>query len=101
MHGQICPPFKQGFLYFLDEQPLAADLGQRHVKDDVSTGFQDEQLDIQPGMPLLQQSLDMIGLPQGQRAAPGCYDKFFHAFSTGCRKTSPSLLRRQCFKVFS
>ena len=63
MYGQICLTGEQRIFNFLDEQALAPDFGQRHVKNDVPPGLQNKQFNVQAKMPFLQPSFDMIGLP--------------------------------------
>src|SRR5690606_40829985 len=62
---------QQCLFQLLHEQALAADLGQRHIENLVALGGHAQQLNLQPGMELLQTRLDMFGLPQGQSALTG------------------------------
>ncbi len=70
MHGQVGAALFQGGFKLLDEQPLAADLGQRTVEDLVATGGHAQQFDLQPE-PGAQQVAYMFGLPQGKAAFAG------------------------------
>src|SRR5690606_41149817 len=45
MNSQICTAVEHGFFQLLDEQPLAANLGQRNVQDLVALSFDFDQLD--------------------------------------------------------
>jgi hypothetical protein len=71
VHGQIGPTVQQGFLDFLDEQPLAADLGQGHVQDLVAGGLDQQQFHRRARVVGLDAVLDVVRLPQGEPAAPG------------------------------
>ena len=70
MHRQVgAALFQRGF-QLLDEQALAADLGQRAVEDLVAARGHAQQFDLQAEA-LLQQVAHMFGLPQGQAAFAG------------------------------
>lgn len=71
MHGNVSPVFEHGDFEFLDEQALAAHLGQRGVEDDIAAGFHGDQLHLQAGMEVLQAVFDEFSLPEGQGALPG------------------------------
>ena len=43
MDGQINPAVQQGVFNFLDKEPFAAHLGQRHVQDLVALGGNSDQ----------------------------------------------------------
>jgi hypothetical protein len=68
---QIDAAIQQGLFNFLDEQPFATHFGQWNVEDFVPPGFYDGQFDSEVRMVALDGSLDPVGLPQGQLAAPG------------------------------
>ena len=70
MHRQMRPALFQRRLQLLDEQALAADLGQRPIEDLVAAGGHAQQADA-PAEALLQQGLDMFGLPHRQTAFSG------------------------------
>ena len=57
---------------------FAADLGQRHVKDDVALGLDDVQFHRKAGMYGFEAVLHMVRLPEGQTAATGGDNEFFH-----------------------
>src|SRR5690606_38853386 len=71
VHRDVRPPFEHGALELLDEQALAADLGQRRVEDLVATRCHRHQLDGQARVVAAQQRRDMLGLPEGEAALPG------------------------------
>ena len=71
MHGNVSPVFEHGDFEFLDEQALAAHLGQRGVEDDIAAGFHGDQFHLQAGMEVLQAVFDEFSLPEGQGALPG------------------------------
>src|SRR5215472_16907706 len=64
MHGEIGSPVQQRFFDFLREQPLAADLRQRHVGYLITGRFDD--LDAALAAFLRQLLLDPTGLPQSE-----------------------------------
>ena len=70
MHGELGAVFFERDLQLLDEQPLAADLGQGAVEDLVAAGRHAEQLDHR-AVAALQQVADMFGLPEGEAAFAG------------------------------
>jgi hypothetical protein len=45
--GDVGPPFQHGSFQLLDEQPLAADLGERGIEDLVTLGAHGHQFDLQ------------------------------------------------------
>lgn len=71
MHGEVGAAFQQALLQLLDEQSLAADLGQRAVENAVAAGDQADQFDLQAGMNLAQACGDMLGLPEGEGTFTG------------------------------
>jgi hypothetical protein len=82
MDGDIGPTIQHPLFQLLDEQALAADLGQRAYRGSWSpwSGHAD-QLDLQAGMGLPQACGDVFGLPQGELAFTGgdAQDWFIHA----------------------
>ena len=88
-HGvdsDVGTPFQHGSLQLLDEQPLAADLGEGGVEDLVTLSAHGHQFDLQIRMECLQPIFHKIGLPQGQWAlssgnfqGSGCHiNQLFH-----------------------
>ena len=75
MHRAIDLPVQQGFVDFLGEQTLAADIGQALVLDAVASGgdhLLDEALGpAQPGAGGADHGEEMPGLPKGERRAAG------------------------------
>ncbi len=69
--GYVHAPVPQGLLDLLDEETLAAHLGERHVEDLVALGLDDRELDGHPGEARQQRRADPLGLPQRKLAAPG------------------------------
>ncbi len=69
VHGDVGAAFFQGHFQFLDEQALAADLGQRTVQNLVALGGHAQQFHLVATC--AQQGLHMFGLPQGQAAFTG------------------------------
>ena len=59
------------FLDFFDKEPLAADLGQRHIQNFISLGFDDLNLNRQMRMLRFNGLFDPVCLPEGQLAAAG------------------------------
>ncbi|MNM53961.1 hypothetical protein D3C81_650720 [compost metagenome] len=86
MDGDVGPPFQHGSLQLLDEEPLAADLGQRGIQDLVTLGAHGDQFDSQIGIEGFQPIFYKVGLPQGQWAlasgnsqGSGCHiNQLFH-----------------------
>ena len=71
MHGDVRAAVEQRLLQLLDEQSLAADLGQRAVENLVAA-----RCSCSPARPAsrgcaMQTLADMLGLPQGERAFTG------------------------------
>src|SRR5690625_909800 len=66
--GQVSAVLQQGCFQLFDEQPLAADLGQRRVENLVATGREADQLHLEVGVQSLQLGFDVLRLPQGQFA---------------------------------
>ncbi len=66
MHGNVGSAFEQGRFKFLDEQALAAHLGQRTVENFVAACGHAEQINLAVWIHLLQQGARMFGLPQGK-----------------------------------
>ena len=75
VHGEIGPTVEHRGLDLLDEDALAAHLPDRDVEAGVGDGLHDDLLDgdLDPAAPagVGQQRGDVVGLPQGQGAAPG------------------------------
>ena len=69
--GYVHAPVPQGLLDLLDEETLAAHLGERHVEDLVALGLDDRELDGHPGEARQQRRADPLGLPQRKLAARG------------------------------
>ncbi len=76
MHGQVRAPVLQRGFQLLDEQALAADLGQRTVEDLVATRGHPQQFDAQAET-RLQEFTYVFGLPQGEPAFAGGDDGGF------------------------
>jgi len=68
MHREIGAAVEQGGFEFLDEQALAAHLGQGAVQDLVAARGQRQQLDAARRVARAQQIAHMLGLPQGKPA---------------------------------
>ena len=71
MDGEIGVAVQQTLFQFLDEQALAADLGQRAVEDLVAASDHADQFDPQLGMKLAQARGDVFGLPERERTFTG------------------------------
>src|SRR5262245_17128096 len=69
MHGEIGGSLDERLLDLFDEQPLAADLRERHVEDLVARRLDDRQLDLRAGRDGLDARLDVIRLPECELAA--------------------------------
>src|SRR5690606_36630743 len=81
VHREVGLAVEQRLLDLLDEQALAADLGQRAVDDAVAGGLDDEELDGEAGGGRDQAIADVVGLPEGELAAAGRDDEsILHAF---------------------
>jgi len=81
VHRQLRATVLQRRFQLLDEQALAANLGQRAVQDLVAAGGHAQQPHVQAARP--QQRLDMFGLPQRQPAlARGDHEFLVHG--AGC-----------------
>ncbi len=76
MHGEVGAALFERRLELLDEQALAADLGQRAVEDLVAARGHAEQLD-RHAEALLQQGAHMFGLPQREAAFAGGDERWF------------------------
>ena len=79
MHGEVGASVEEGFLDFLDEETLAPDLGQGHVKNLVAAGFDDAELYFKARFQGHKAVTDMPGLPEGKLASAGGDDEFGHA----------------------
>ena len=71
VHGDIGTSVEHGVLELLDEQPLAADLGQRRIEDLVALGGHRHQFHVQPRVQGHQPVAYVFGLPHGQAALAG------------------------------
>ena len=69
MHGDVRPALLHRDLELLDEETLAADLGERAVLDAVSLRAHRHQFDRRVGMGGAEQGGDVLGLPEGELAA--------------------------------
>ncbi len=86
VHGDVGPSLQHGRFQLLDEQPLAADLGERGIQDLVTLSAHGDQLDLQLGVQGFQPVFDEVGLPHGQGAlasgnfqGSGCHiNQLFH-----------------------
>lgn len=86
VHGDVGPSLQHGGFQLLDEQPLAAHLGERGIQDLVTLSAHGHQLDLQLGVQGFQPVFDEVGLPQGQGAlasgnfqGSGCHiNQLFH-----------------------
>ena len=65
------PTVEQGLFDLLDEEPLAADLGQGDIEDLVTTGLDDRQAHVAGGVHAADLVANPLGLPQGELAAAG------------------------------
>ncbi len=93
VHGDMGAAFFQGHFQFLDEQALAAHLGEGAIQDLVALGGHAQQLHLQPlGA---QQCLDVVGLPQGQTAFAGGDDEF-RVFQNGVHRVHAQAPLRAC-----
>ena len=72
MHGQVGPPLEQRQLELLDEQPLAADLGERAIEDPVALGRHPEDLDAAVRVQRAQAVAHVLGLPHRKPAFARC-----------------------------
>lgn len=75
MHGQIGAAVEQGVFEFLDEEPLAAHLGEGAVEDLVASGRQGEEFNRARRIQRAQPIAHMLGLPQGKPAGAGRDDQ--------------------------
>ena len=73
-NGDVGTAVEQGGFQFLDEQALAADLGQRTVENLVAPGGHAEQHDFAGRIEGFEPRLDVLGLPQGETALTGGND---------------------------
>ena len=71
VHGDVGAAFLHRDLEFLDEQALAADLGERAVLHAVALRAHRHQLDGQLRVGGAQQRGDVLGLPERELAAAG------------------------------
>ena len=79
MRGDIGLAFEHALFQLLDEQALAADLGQRGVENLVALGAHGQQFDLEPGIICLQPAFHMLGLPQREwTLAGGDTNQLFH-----------------------
>ena len=73
VNGDINATVQKRFFDFLNKQPLAADLGQGHIQNFISLGFDDLNLNGQMRMLCFNGLFDPVCLPEGQHAAAGSY----------------------------
>jgi hypothetical protein len=71
VHRKVGAAFLHRDFEFLDEQALAADLGQRAIEHAVALRAHRHEFHGQARMCRAQQGLHVLGLPHGQLAAPG------------------------------
>jgi hypothetical protein len=71
MHGDVGGAVEERGFELLDEQALAAHLGQRPVEDLVAAGGHAQQLDGAGRVEGFEAGLDVLGLPQGEAAFTG------------------------------
>ncbi len=77
MHSDVGAAVEQGGFQFLDEQSLAADLGEWPVENLIAARGHAEQFHLAGGIQLLQLIAHMLGLPECQsRLARGDDDAF-------------------------
>ena len=69
MHREIHAIVEQRFLDLLGEHALGADLGKSDIGDAVAGGLDDFNLDLMSA--LLEQRLDVIGLPERKLRSAG------------------------------
>ena len=69
--GEVGPAVEHGGLHLLGEDALAAELPDRDVEPAVALRVDDDELDLDVGVDGAQQRGDVLGLPPGERAAPG------------------------------
>ena len=86
--GDIGRSLEHADLEFLDEKPLAADLGQWGVENPVALCCHAEEFDLDARVRRLERGLHMLGLPHGEWRLAGCDpDQLVtHGYlsSTGC-----------------
>ncbi len=70
MHGEVGPTRGERLFQLLDEQALAANLGEGRGQPPVPTGGDAEQFHSKVRMSLAQTRADEVGLPQGKLALP-------------------------------
>ena len=68
-HGEVHAVLGQRFLNFLGEHALGADLGQSDIGNLVAGGLDDLNFDLVSA--LLEQRLDVIGLPERKLRSAG------------------------------
>jgi hypothetical protein len=71
VNSDIYATVQKRFFDFLNKQSLAPDLGQRHIQNLISLGFDDLNLYSQKRMPRFNGLFDPVCLPEGQLAAAG------------------------------
>ena len=69
VHCEVHSFLGQRFLNFPGEHAFGADLGQRDIGNPVAGGFDDFNFDLVSA--LLEQRLDVIGLPEGKLRSAG------------------------------
>ena len=99
MHGDVGAAIEQGIFQFLDEQALAADLGERPVENLVAAGGHAEQFDLAGRIQGFEPRLDVLGLPQGKAGfaggdddAAGRWRSRFESHSAVARRLLPTAL---------
>ena len=66
MHREIGAALEHGLLEFLDEKPLAADVGERPIENAITLGGQAEQVDLALRLERAKARLHMARLPHGE-----------------------------------
>ena len=77
MRGQIRAAVRHRLLELLDEEPLAADIGQRLIERAIALRGQAEELDPARRIKRAKPITHVLGLPEGERGLAGGNDEFF------------------------
>ena len=78
MYREVDTAREQPLFKFLNEQPLATDLGERGVEQAVALGGHGHEFDFESGMQALQAIAHVFRLPQGERAFAGTKTQTVH-----------------------
>ena len=77
MRGQIRAAIRHRLLELLDEEPLAADIGQRLIERAIALRGQAEELDPARRIERAEPIAHVLGLPESERRLAGGDDEFF------------------------